>query len=114
MGHEEKTRSCHNGIEERMPSAATASSLTAAAHDISTPPDLAESSARGVEAENIAIIHALAGDLQQLRADCSTFMQVGAQLRDEALESRQIAARHTVALHELLRQAAQQPAIRAA
>ena len=98
----------------RTPSAEAASSFTPAAHDISTPSDLHESSARRVEAENMARIQALARDLQQLRADCSTFMQVGVQLCDETLESRQIAARHTAALEEVLRQAAQQPAIRAA
>ena len=83
-------------------------------HDISTPPALDDPRARRVDDENMARIQALAEELQKLRAHSATTAEVKAQLREEALRSRQIAARHTTTLEELLKQAAQQPALKAA
>ena len=51
--------------------------------------------------------------LQQNCSSFEPFVNVGAQLRDEALEQGRVAAQQTTALEELLRQAAEAPKLKA-
>ena len=48
----------------------------------------------------------IVNELAQLRADTVKFTEVGKELREEAFEQRRFAAQQTIALQELLRQAA--------
>ena len=51
----------------------------------------------------------IAHELARLSSDQGKFMEIGQQLREEAIQQRRIANQHTIALQELLRQAADAP-----